>query len=283
MSALFLVRHFAANTIETITGEDSAPTLKAAVSHSLPSNLTSYTAILEKNPFGTSPAGPLRELGGGSGGESNVPASAGGLSLAGTVAGEGRNSFAIFQDKSGSQSFYRIGETVPDYGELERVEPEFVILDTTSGKVRLDITDLAGVNGNVSPAARVSDRPGAIGKPRPEDVGFIRQTGSGRYDLDKEGVQNSLRNPQRVLTDARMLPNIVNGNQQGFRVSEVIPGGVYDKLGLRNGDILLRINDLELNSPDSGVQAFSTLKGMDRITLYIIRGDRKMTHTYNIQ
>jgi general secretion pathway protein C len=82
-----------------------------------------------------------------------------------------------------------------------------------------------------------------------------------------------------MLTDARLLPNIVNGRQEGFAMSEVRSGGLYHTLGLRNGDVLLRVNDFDISSTESGLQAFTALKGMDRIKLDMLRNGQRMSLT----
>ena len=85
------------------------------------------------------------------------------------------------------------------------------------------------------------------------------------------------------MTDARFVPNFINGRQQGFELREVKPGGIYSSLGLQNGDVLLRINEFTISNPESALQAFTALKGIDRAQLDIIRGGSRMTMTYQIR
>ncbi|MEF9475128.1 MAG: hypothetical protein L0958_00180 [Candidatus Mariimomonas ferrooxydans] len=61
------------------------------------------------------------------------------------------------------------------------------------------------------------------------------------------------------------------------------PGGIYQNLGLRNRDVLLRINGLDLSTPEAAMQAMSALKGMNTINLDIIRNGSKMTLGYQIR
>jgi general secretion pathway protein C len=86
-----------------------------------------------------------------------------------------------------------------------------------------------------------------------------------------------------LLTEARLLPNILEGRQQGFVLTEMKPGGIYQSIGLQDGDVLLRINDFDISSPESALQAFTALKGMDVVQLDIIRDGTPMTLTYRIQ
>ncbi len=290
---LLLARHYANMALDDVASSAFSETSEELVltvpKSKPPRDLLSYSAILETNPFGKSSAGPLTAIGSTKKNSQNGQESgdvAVSLTLVGTIAGEGNYGFGIFEDQKQQQSVFRVGTQIPGYGMLIRVTPDFVVLSTPQGEEHIKITNVAEIIDNRSTTIskqRKRTKTSYRGKRSSKDVGFIRRTGKQKFVLDKEGVQESLKNPQRILTDARMLPNIVNNKQEGFRVSEVKPNGVYGKLGLKNGDVLLKINDLELNSPDSGIQAFSTLKGMDQIKLFLIRDEKRIALTYQIR
>ena len=60
-------------------------------------------------------------------------------------------------------------------------------------------------------------------------------------------------------------------------------GGIYQSLGLQNGDALLRINEYNISNPENALQAFTALRGMDRVQVDIVRDGTKMTLTYQIR
>ncbi|HSB52402.1 MAG TPA: hypothetical protein VLD40_07060, partial [Dissulfurispiraceae bacterium] len=64
---------------------------------------------------------------------------------------------------------------------------------------------------------------------------------------------------------------------------EVRQGGMYHNLGLLNGDVLLRINSMDISQPDNALQAFTALRGADRVALDIVRSGAKTTLTYQIR
>lgn len=295
--SLLLVRHYTTEALKNIAsgktagkaagqaggqaGEKSPAPRKETAARGLPS----YAPILDKNPFGKNPAGPLTVIEGISIKDAPQAVQSSDLTLVGTIAGEGRYGFAIFEDKKREQAIIRVSSEIPGVGRLQSVRPDSATIMTPAGRIKLELAKIIKTVEE-KPSAQEVKTPAAAGDKKivpAKEVAFIKQTGKQDFVLDREGVQESLKNPQRVLTDARMLPNMVDGKQTGFKVSEVKGGGIYDKLGLRNGDILLKINALDLNSPDSGIQAFSTLKGADRITLNIIRNEQKITMSYQVQ
>lgn len=101
--------------------------------------------------------------------------------------------------------------------------------------------------------------------------------------VDQRNVQQAISNPNQIMTDARLRPNVINGKQEGFTLSEVKPGGIYQSLGLQDGDVLLRINEYDISNPEKALQAFTALKGLERVQIDLIRAGSKMTMTYQIK
>lgn len=227
-------------------------------------DIMGYASILEKNPFGA----PMKlyPVGIKSNDKQN-PLSE--LILIGTATGPKNLSYAIFVNKSQSplkQEVFAFGKDVYGYGTLTKIEKVSVELKqgTTTYTIPFMDTQVEEVRTNspASPAQRISEK---------------------QYLLDQRKVQRALNNPEQILSDARLYPNIKNGKQQGFIMQEVKSGGLYENIGLRNGDTLLRINGLELSNPEAAIQAMSALKGMNTVNLDIIRNNSKMTINYQIR
>ena len=226
--------------------------------------LRDYEALMKNNPFGF-PAGELTPLSTASG----PSISQTDLSLIGTIAGQRAHSYAIFADKSGKQDIFRIGDNVFGLGTLRTVEKDSVVIRSSGKDITLPFTDIAVVKDVGSAAA--------------SPVPLGQRTGSTSFVIDQQQVQQALARPDQLMTDARFIPNIVGGKQQGFLVREIKPGGIYQNLGLQNGDVLLRINDYTMSTPDTALQAITSLKGIDRAQLDIIRHGSPLTMTYQIR
>ncbi len=224
--------------------------------------LQDYAGILRNNPFGF-PDGDLRRLDVAQG----QTVSRTDLSLIGTVAGRKEVSYAIFADKNGKQEVFRAGDPVFGLGKLVRVEKYRVFVGPGRG-MEIPLADVATIKEIRAPGA-------------PES--FSRKTGASTYQIDMQSVQQAIAKPTEIMTDARFMPNMVNGRQEGFVLTEVKPGGVYANLGLKNGDVLLRINQFNISSPEAALQALTALRSIDRAELDIVRGGEKMTMTYQIR
>jgi general secretion pathway protein C len=226
-----------------------------------------YASIVINNPFGA-PGGELKQLSAADG--ESAASGLSGLTLVGTVSGPQKYGYAIFVDKNNDQEVFKVGDAVHAMGVLQRVEKDKVVLLAGGRAIEVPIIDAVAQADSGVPQGGPS-------------TPFARSTSQSSYIVDQRKVQQALERPGQIMTDARLLPNSVDGKQQGFSISEIKPDGIYQSLGLQNGDILLRINDFNISSTENALQAFMALKGMDRVNLDIIRNGNKMTMTYLIR
>ncbi len=228
-----------------------------------------YEAIAKNNPFGF-PGGQLKLLSG-SKGESSTSTN---LRLIGTIVGPQKYSYAVFTDGTERQEIVRTGMPVLGDGKLSRVDRNKAFVQRDGRLMEIPLIDVARIE-EVNPSRA------AAGGPVTAD--FVRSIGRGSYIVDQKTIFHALENPNQLMTDARLQPNVISGKQEGFVLREVRSGGIYQSLGLQNGDVLLRINNYDISSPDSALQAFTALRGMDRVSLDIVRNNAKMTMTYQIR
>lgn len=267
-----------ARNIVTISFSKEQTSLTASKGNALinknKNDIMQYSSILEKNPFGhpmkLHPIDVKQEVGQSIGPLSN-------LVLIGTVTGPDSMSYAMFEDKSqpNVQAVFAYKEKVFNYGILTKITMTSVDIKQDSQSITLTFPSEETAAGKESRAV--------FTPAESQPTSFARKVGEQEYILDSRRVQQSLENPEQVLTDARLLPNFVDGKQAGFKISEVIPDGLYGSLGIKNGDILLRVNGLEISNPEVAIQAMSALKGMNRVNLDIIRNGKNMSMSYQIR
>ena len=228
--------------------------------------LMEYAPILKNNPFGFAAGGikPLTVA-------ANQGSQATEVALIGTVTGPRELSYGVFKDNAGVQEIFRIGESVFGVGTLHAVKTDRAIIkkDTRSIEILLEDVRVKEIHKQASGTASSS--------------AFAQKIGKGAYVVDQRKLQQAIANPAQMMTDARLRPNNVSGRDEGFILSEVKPGGIYQSLGLQDGDVLLRINDYDISNPERALQAFTALRGLDRVQVDLIRSGARMTMTYQIQ
>lgn len=242
----------------------------AAMKNTDKKNLTDYSPILKNNPFGF-PGGELKQISEAKDVLSQEQAVD--FTLIGTIVSSGKKSYAIFQNKEGKQDLFGTGGPVFGVGILKSVSKDTAMLNVNGSKKEIKLADAMVIKDIKAATSKPLGIGGNLG---------VKKEGSLTV-LDQGKIRQALDNPNQVMTDARFIPHLSGNKQEGFSINEVRPGGIYSSLGLMNGDVILRINEYNISSPETALQAFTALKGMEKIQLDIIRAGNKMTMTYLIK
>ena len=237
-----------------------------------PEELATFAPILEKGLFGKATVGklsPLLKDSPASGAPTTTPVTD--LLLLGTAIGSFRESFALVQKTSSKEErVFRLGEKVYDAGPLLAVKSDRVEIDLHGKRTPLFMPSSAPPT---APVAALGTMPGSA----------VAQTGAGSFVIDQKALNATLDNIGQAMTDARLLPSMKEGKVEGFRISEVKPAGVFGMVGMKNGDVLLRINDFAIDSPEKAIQSLAALKGQTRLKLDMVRDGQPTTFNYDIR
>lgn len=197
------------------------------------------------------------------------------------VVGDGKDSRSTATlEMSGKAGVYAVkGEEKISPGvELLEVQPDRIII---SNQGRLEYAELLeeGVSIFGPPSETVAAK--STGKEVKSDTDSFMKEGN-KIIIDQREVENALANLAQLYTEIRLIPNVVDGQVDGFKVLSVKPGSVFTKLGLKRGDILSRINGIQLDV-SNGFEVFNQLKDQKNFALDITRGGEKRTFEYEIR
>lgn len=239
-----------------------------------PDELTSFAAIMTNGLFGKGAQGQLMPIvaAPATSAAATVAVSPSELLLLGTVEGSYRETFALVRHTVRQEErVFRLGDMVFDAGRLAEVgkEKAFIIINGKKVELLTPLTPPATI-----PAA--SSAP-VLGH------GGVSNSGGGNFVIDQRALNSALDNIGQAMTDARLLPSQKDGRVEGFRASEVKPNGVFAMIGIKNGDVLLRLNDFPVDSPDKALQSFIALKGQNRLKLDLVRDGQPTTFNYDIR
>jgi general secretion pathway protein C len=238
-------------------------------------DLSFYAPILTSGLFGKATVGPLTPITNAPNAVQAAPVTAPAeLMLLGTAVGSFRETFALVRNTAKQEErVFRLGDMVFDAGRLAEVGKERAFIVINGKKVEL-LTPMT------PPSAAPAGQP-VPGAPRTATA--VASTGAGSYVIDQRALNAALDNPAQAMSDARLLPSQKDGKVEGFKASEVKPNGVFSMIGIKNGDVLLRLNDFPMDSPDKALQSFIALKGQSRLKLDIIRDGQPQTFNYDIR
>lgn len=261
---LTLSAYFLADTVDAMIGRslDAAPRYTTPLEQRELAGLeprkemSDYSSILERGLFGDGKAPAAG--GAGAAVESTT------YKLIGTIEGE---SFAgaVLEDSSG-QVFYRINQKLPDGSMIVKVMRDKITMKKAEGATfELSIVD----------DTKIVALPNAA-------VGF-KKLAEGKWLVDQKEILASTENMSQILTQARALPYMEHGKTVGFRISEIVPGSIYEKIGLTNGDVIQKVNSQDVDDPAKFFQLYQGLRTESNVSIDVIRGGQHQTMNYEIR
>ena len=96
-------------------------------------------------------------------------------------------------------------------------------------------------------------------------------------------MNGALTNLNDLAMQARIVPSFKNGQADGFKLFSIRPDSLYSKIGIQNGDVIERINGLDINSPDKALEAYGKLKSANALDLTVERNGAPQNFHYAIQ
>jgi len=180
-----------------------------------------------------------------------------GLRLIGTAVGNGPSrNVAIIEDQSAqAQGAYRAGDSVRDL-QIKEVRSRYVIVDTGSGEVILAM--------------------GSIGR-----AGSLASSQAAR--LDRGEVDAAYPDYEHLMQEIRVRPRFEAGRPVGFVIYNLAPGGIFERMGLEDGDVITAVNGKPFESSQPAAEFYEAVHAGGRLSFDISRADRKKDLHVEIQ
>ncbi len=242
-------------------------------------------AILDRNVFASSTlepppiiAAPL---------EADLDATQLPLTLLGTAASESpRFAWAAIQDRvDRTTRVVGIGGSIQDKATVVRIERQRVVL--LEGGVHRELAldegnltprlapGLAAAGSLIEPIARGAEgRRAAAARAAERRLARenLAQAQAGDA-VPREQVQEALRKPAELVSQARILPKSEEGQMRGVHVSQIKPGSLFEQVGIREGDLITELNGIAINGPEQTQQVLKEFSAASAITATVVGAD----------
>ena len=104
-----------------------------------------------------------------------------------------------------------------------------------------------------------------------------------RITLDRSAIESTLGDLNKVVQQARLIPNYRDGAVNGFKIFAIREGSLFKKLGLEDGDVIHRINDTEITSVKEAVPMFQLVRTENHFEMELTRGGERRVVTIEIR
>ena len=103
--------------------------------------------------------------------------------------------------------------------------------------------------------------------------------------LERKEVETSLSDIDNLLQEVNISPFKQGGQSAGFKLTNITPGSILAKMGLRNGIAVTGVNGEDITSPDQATEFFQRLKKGGDITIQTrkSRGSRGRARTIRLK
>jgi len=187
------------------------------------------------------------------------------LKLWGTVADENsRRAYAVIEDlKTRKQGLYRPGDPVQE-ATVRLVLREKVIL-------------------NVGGRDEVLEMTGPVETETPQRSQPRRQLRGRKIALKRSFIADAVQDIGSLMQQANVRQHLENGQPAGVMLTNIKPGSVFRRLGLRNGDVLTAVAGKPVATVNEVAALYTELNAADSVSVQIKRRNRLQMLTYDIQ
>jgi general secretion pathway protein C len=200
------------------------------------------------------------------------------VDLIGTVVGSSRDSFAIIEDhQSRKQELYQVDDMIQDQARVVEISrcKVVVLRGGTEEIIECPEPDAKTKKGRSN--VRYS------GSSKKDDAYNVKQVSDSEFVIDEEEVESALGNINQLLTQIRVVPNFQDGKADGFKVFAIKPESLFARIGLKNGDVIRKVNDQDITSPEKAFGVFQELRNEKNLTVEISRRGQNQSLSYEIR
>ncbi|MGB6409712.1 MAG: type II secretion system protein GspC [Candidatus Deferrimicrobiaceae bacterium] len=170
--------------------------------------------------------------------------------------------------------------------QVASIERDHVWIARGPSREKLDLLPVGSGTRKVSapaPAPKpVTERSSRTATPAASTIN-VNKIDENTYSLDEATVTELSGDINKFMTQVRIIPYFEANKSAGYRLAAMRPGSTFAQLGFRGGDIIQRVNDVELTSPEKMYTIFQNLKDEKVVTVDILRQGKKNTLTYEIR
>lgn len=192
----------------------------------------------------------------------NLPISSLNLVLNGVIA-SGAGGYALISVNGQSQEPFAVGQTITGSAVLQAVYSDRVVISRNGA---LESLLLEGADNSQPPQDMGAP---ATNRTANAPADLVRETGTNHYIVARDQLTAQIRTPD-FLRQATLVPS----SGGGFLVRQIQPNSLYEKLGLRAGDVIKSINGQPINSAEDALKLYQQLSSITSVQLDVARGGK---------
>lgn len=187
----------------------------------------------------------------------NAPETRLNLTLTGIVSSDrAPHSRALIRTDDGDQQPYSVGDTIRNNVKLHEIYTSRVILD----------------RGGRFETLTLEREKAAVGQNQQDGESDLPESVTSSLKNVREEI---LANPQRMADYVRFRPQRENGELKGYRIYPGSDRALFQRVGLRPGELVTAVNGVPLTNPRDAMQVLQDLTEAPSLTVTLERGNEQ--------
>lgn len=204
--------------------------------------------------------------------------------LIGLVLGNPAPAIVLEDIASKQQGLFHLNEDIPDIGVVRSITREGVVIGQEDSE---ELLPLAAAGGDSSGASTVLSDP-VVSDSALTDLAMTSPPSKPfapppKRVLDRREVAAVVSDPTQLMRHAHLVPFFTHDKFNGFRIDFVLPAGFFDKAGFQYGDVIQRVNGVEIRDPGKLLAIFSQLLDERIVRVDVVRRNQPTTLTYELR
>lgn len=192
------------------------------------------------------------------------------LKLMGILATGDEEGLAIIANGN-EEKLYKIGDKILGNVTLKQVYPERVILETSRGletlKLPLERGEGFSFISNAALPTNLKERSVQAPVSRPPPIEQKLDNYRKRFIRDPASISD--------LADVQPITNEQDGKFIGFQLTPKTDNELFEKIGLKQGDIITDVNGVKLDQPSRGFNALRKLMNARELNITVLRNGQE--------
>jgi general secretion pathway protein C len=192
------------------------------------------------------------------------------LRLLGTVASQDpKEAWAAVEDTQRRKHLIvRPQDRLVDQATVVRIERRRIVLENRGKREEL-VLDEDEVGTPVRPVSTAAAQRSEIGDLRER----VQRLGDGSFQVQRDDVQEAMRNPAELFTQARMIPKYEGQDMVGVQINGIQPGSLWEQIGIRDGDVVTSVNGIEVARPQDSNALIQQLTQSNEFQVEVMGSD----------
>lgn len=195
------------------------------------------------------------------------------LKLWGTVTGSEEQAYAVIEDtQKRQQNLYRVGDSIQN-AIVKMIRRAKVVLQVDG---RDEVLAMEEIKQGGSRSASGSS-------PMRSTSRSQRSVRTQHVSMRRSMINEAINDVTKLMTQVKIQPHMKDGQPDGLAISNIKPNSIFRRMGLRNGDVLKKVEGQDIRTVDDALRLYDSMKSADSVSVEIERRGSLRSIDYTIR